>query len=1056
MSSMRKGLISGAIGVVFTTHSFSLPTTTYTVDVSTDNATTSGGFGSSSTTGDLRYVMNQILNQQASETNTTTYTINFAVSPVNLGAILPPVNLFNADNITIGNNSNSPTTINANGYRPFFICQGDVTLQNMNIENGIAQGGAGGAGGGGGGMGAGGAIFIDQAKVTVSNISFSSNSANAGLGGVSSDASGGGGGLGGNGGTAIGANSLGGGGGYSGNGGSDSDGDSGGGGSIGDGGIDNGGGGGAIIGATGGAGGDPGDAVISPYIYVFGGGGGSGAAGGGTSGGAPNAGDAGGGGGLIGSDGSPSSGGMGGTGGGGGGALDAIGGTGGPGGGGGGSFNNFGGPGGYLGGGGGGITAGGSGGFGGGGGGGTGPGSGGASDFGGGGGGGQGFGEGGGAGGFGGGGGGGGAGGFGGTGGPGASDGTTTFIGGDGAAFGGAIFLNNGGTLTFIGNCSTANNTVSANGGEGAAFGTDLFVISGAELIFAPGNGNTISLTGSISDSSEQSIPAGFTWNPGTSTTGSGTLTMQGPGVLSLTGDNSGFTGKTVVNDGTLALNNKIGGNVIVNSGGKISGNGNVFGNLLVNGTLAPGNSIGTMLANSATLTSSSIFEVEINSAGASDLLAVTTTAEVGGTLRVIPLPGIYTDPQTYTIITTGASGRSGQFSAIDVDPLTLISIVYDPADVEITVLPLSESGFSRNAFAAASCYLSTPYVIGSDVATISSSLLSLDFAGIDAAFNQMQPSQFSALTWTQINNALLIRSSYSRHLEDVLYNHCCPPLFDVWTDGVGQWQHQDTKRYQFGYNDSTGGITLGADVCCDHFRLGLAGTYTHSQLKWKNSGGHAHVNSYYGGLYGSWTDECGYINASILGAYSRYNTSRHLHFADINRYARASHNGWEMLAGLESGIIWHNLCACDLIPFARVDYVYLSQQGYSEDGAESLNLDVRKRQDQLCQSELGMVFTSRYACECLYESWTLVPRLKVSYINQTPLTRHSYHANFMDSSCEFDVRGWNFTRNLGAISLEVTCLSACDILGITVSYDGQYGKHYWNQAGNILLDFKF
>lgn len=51
-----------------------------------------------------------------------------------------------------------------------------MTLQNLALEDGLAQGGAGGVlGGGGGGMGAGGALFIDGASVTLSNVTFSSN-----------------------------------------------------------------------------------------------------------------------------------------------------------------------------------------------------------------------------------------------------------------------------------------------------------------------------------------------------------------------------------------------------------------------------------------------------------------------------------------------------------------------------------------------------------------------------------------------------------------------------------------------------------------------------------------------------------------------------------------------------------------------------------------------------------------------------------------------------------------------------------------------------------------
>lgn len=162
----------------------------YTVTLGTDSNTSGGGSSTGSNQGDLRYVLNRILNDQAQRMTAISNTITFSVPQVTLSAIPPMVNLFQPDTITIGNAAGSPVIIDGNNqYRAFFIPQGTVTLQNLTIQNAVAKGGNGGTGGGGG-MGAGGGLFVGndgtfpflQPTVTLQNVSFSNTLAQGGNG----------------------------------------------------------------------------------------------------------------------------------------------------------------------------------------------------------------------------------------------------------------------------------------------------------------------------------------------------------------------------------------------------------------------------------------------------------------------------------------------------------------------------------------------------------------------------------------------------------------------------------------------------------------------------------------------------------------------------------------------------------------------------------------------------------------------------------------------------------------------------------------------------------
>lgn len=74
----------------------------------------------------------------------------------------------------------------------------------------------------------------------------------------------------------------------------------------------------------------------------------------------------------------------------------------------------------------------------------------------------------------------------------------------------------------------------------------------------------------------------------GTDFAGSSRFDKLGLGQLTLTGDSSGFTGASTVSAGTLAVNGALGGNMLVDTLGRLVGTGSV-GNVVNSGVVAPG-----------------------------------------------------------------------------------------------------------------------------------------------------------------------------------------------------------------------------------------------------------------------------------------------------------------------------------------------------------------------------------------------------------------------------------------------------------------------------------
>ena len=147
------------------------------------------------------------LNTLPAVANGETLTIVSNVGTVTKLTAVPDIaaiNLHSGVSLVIAG-SNNAILDGGNTVRGLFAYAGNVTVNNLTIENTVAQGGSGSNAGfaGGGGAGLGGGLFVGAtATVTLNSVSFSTNKAFGGAGGNNTGGGtadwGGGGGLGGN------------------------------------------------------------------------------------------------------------------------------------------------------------------------------------------------------------------------------------------------------------------------------------------------------------------------------------------------------------------------------------------------------------------------------------------------------------------------------------------------------------------------------------------------------------------------------------------------------------------------------------------------------------------------------------------------------------------------------------------------------------------------------------------------------------------------------------------------------------------------------------------
>ncbi len=537
---------------------------------------------------------------------------------------------------------------------------------------------------------------------------------------------------------------------------------------------------------------------------------------------------------------------------------------------------------------------------------------------------------------------------------------------------------------------------------------------------------------------------------------GNGALLLQG-GALALSGDSSSYAGTTTVTAGSqLNLGGSLGGQTFVQTNGVLSGTGTASRMTIGNGgVISPGNSIGTLSFSSYTQLPNSTYFVEINSAGQSDLIAVSgspgTALLSGGTVVVSPIDEIDFGAK-YTIL-SASGGVSGQFAnVVSTNGSSLFRPVLNYSDPHAVFLTIQSStingavSFNERQVASQLDSLTAGSDPDPEINTLLNALVGLSPLQITDALDQLagDPHTKDPFIVGTLNRQF-IRRLYDPIRPLVTTSplcRCAPECsfgIDVWVEGGWNRAFLRNDGNAFGFNLKGWEVTLGAQkTFSDIFTLGLACSYEHDFVHY-NMDSRGKLNSGFVGLYALYRPEEFYILTDFAFGYTNNKIHRLIAIAPLNFVAESNPTLYDATfygeAGFDIPAAW-----ALVQPFIGIEASGYWRTSVTESGAGDLDLILFKRNRGSATGRLGLHVTTTEIC-------TFSLSLDGAWNHRLTSDQFLHNQEFIGFGTPFVIEGAHRNRNSGEGAVTLSSQIHPNVRLWT-----EFGGEVWRNASNYFL----
>ena len=462
--------------------------------------------------------------------------------------------------------------------------------------------------------------------------------------------------------------------------------------------------------------------------------------------------------------------------------------------------------------------------------------------------------------------------------------------------------------------------------------------------------------------------------------TGSGRLDMRTA---------SSSSGGACVKQGTLALNTSFTGNVNVADVGTLSGNGTVFGDTVIAGSLSPGNSPGQFVfAGSVTQLANSRVDLDIDGrsvgvgAGNFDTVLLTGATSIytaDGTIapRLRGITGSATNSFTPVIgdrfaVIAAEGGVKGAFRAVEqpVDGMpdnSRFDVLYYSNQIVLALTPNSYGQFLAgngllNGISAASAL---------DAARPSAASLALDARGrffnalaglnrdgIARAFQQVGGEIHNDTLGTVLMGNRTTRDAIGRRLrggddDRGTTGKELTAATRFWGEAYGSFGHVGGDARALAYSYKIGSFIVGMDREINANALvggAFAVTASRTDANWLGQGD---AVSYQGYGYGRFTFGRSFLNVIAGAGIDSYDIQRRVDLFDGGHTLKSNGRGFSVSADAEAGHRF-SLGSTSIDAIAGIAWDYIGRSGLTEKGSDMVALTYGAESLNAVQGRIG------------------------------------------------------------------------------------------------------